>query len=82
MCSTDHKEILHRSWQLHCRDVCKILLWSVEYILNQITTNFGRISNLIEISFVGRAPYQNTPNDLLYHMVCGSGSYMDVIGYK
>ena len=42
--------------QLHCHDVCKILLWSVEYILNQSTANFGQISNLIEIVLVGRAP--------------------------
>ena len=27
--SADHNEILHTSRQLHCRDVCKILLWSV-----------------------------------------------------
>ena len=27
--STDHNEILHTSRQLHCREVCKILLWSV-----------------------------------------------------
>ena len=44
------------SRQLHCRDVCKILLWLVEYILNQSTANFGRISNSIEIALVGWAP--------------------------
>ena len=33
-----------------CHDMCKILLWSVEYILYQSTANFGRISNSIEIS--------------------------------
>ena len=33
---------------------CKILLWSVEYILNQNTSNFGLIPNSIEISLVGR----------------------------
>ena len=38
----------------HCRDVCKISLWSVEYILN-----FHRISNSIEICLVGRAPDHN-----------------------
>ena len=37
ICVTDHKEILHTSRQLRCRDVCKILLWSVERILNQRT---------------------------------------------
>ena len=31
---TDHNEILHTSRQCHCRDVCKISLWSVKYILN------------------------------------------------
>ena len=31
---TDHNEILRLSRQLHCCDVCKILLWSVEHILN------------------------------------------------
>ena len=44
------------SRHLHCRDVCKISLWLVELILNQSTANFGRISNSIEISSVGRAP--------------------------
>ena len=34
----------------------EILLWSVDYILNHSTTNFGRISNIIEIPLVGRAP--------------------------
>ena len=29
--------------------MCKISLWSVEYILNQSTTNFDRISNSFEI---------------------------------
>ena len=32
--SNDHNEILHTSRQLHCRDVCKISLWSIEPILN------------------------------------------------
>ena len=50
MWSSDHNEILPTSRQLHCREVCKILLWSVQYILNQSTGNFGRISNSIEIS--------------------------------
>ena len=34
MCSTDRKEILHTSRQCNCRDVCKISLWLVMYILN------------------------------------------------
>ena len=36
--------------------MCKISLWSVEYISNQSTVNFGRISNSIEILLVGRVP--------------------------
>ena len=79
-CSTDHKEIPHTSRQLYCRDVCKISLWSAEYILNQSTANFGPISNSIEISLVGRAPgvgftkplipvFQNRNTDYLkYHV--------------
>ena len=51
----DHNEILHTSRQLHCRDVCKISLWSAKYILNQSTANFDRNSNSIEIALVGRA---------------------------
>ena len=35
---------------------CKISLWSAEYILNQSTSNFGVISNSIEISLMGLAP--------------------------
>ena len=48
MYSTDHNEILH--------GVCKISLWLVEYVLNQSTAYFGRISNSIEIPLVGQAP--------------------------
>ena len=44
----DHKRILHTSRQWQCRDVYKISLWSVEYILNQGMANFGRVSNSIE----------------------------------
>ena len=32
--STDHNDILHTSRQWHCRDVCKISLWSAAYILH------------------------------------------------
>ena len=39
-CWTDHNGILHKSPQCYCRDVYKILLWSVEYIMNYRTTNF------------------------------------------
>ena len=52
----DHNDILHTSRQCHCRDVCKISLWSVEYIWNYSVLNFHRISNSIEICLVGRAP--------------------------
>ena len=52
----DHNDILHTSRQCHCRDVCKISLWSVEYIRNKSILNFHRISNSIEICLVGRAP--------------------------
>ena len=34
-------ENLHMSRQLHFRDMCKILLWLVEYIINQSTANYG-----------------------------------------
>ena len=30
----DHDEILPTSQQCNCRDVCKILLWLIEYILH------------------------------------------------
>ena len=56
MCLTEHTEILHTSRQLHCRDLCKIPLWLVEYVLNQSSAKFDRISNSIEIPLVGRAP--------------------------
>ena len=36
--------------------VRKISLWSVDYIFNQSTPNFGLISNSIEISLVGQGP--------------------------
>ena len=46
------------SQQLHYRDVYKISLWSVKYILSQSTESFGQISNLIEILLVGGSPGQ------------------------
>ena len=49
-CATDHNGISHTSRQCHCCDVCKIPLWSVQYILNQTTSNFDQISNSIEIT--------------------------------
>ena len=56
ICLTDHTDILHTPRQLHYRDVCNTFLWSIEYILNQSTAKFGRISNSIEISLAGRVP--------------------------
>ena len=56
MSCINHNEILYMSWQCKCRDLCKISLWWVEYILNQSTANFGQISNLIKISLVGWVP--------------------------
>ena len=47
--STDHNKILHTSQQLHCRDLCKISLWSIKHILNQSTPNFDQISKSIKI---------------------------------
>ena len=34
MYSIDHNEIVHTSRQCNCRDVCKISLWLVKYMLN------------------------------------------------
>ena len=56
MFSTDHNEILHMSRQCNCRDVCKISLWSAEYIMNKTITKFHWISNSFETLLVGRAP--------------------------
>ena len=60
------------SQQLHCLDVHKISLWSVQYILNQSTSNFGLISNFIEISGAWSCIYpgpklghHNVPADVL-----------------
>ena len=51
-----HLDDLFLGVQLHCRDVCKIALWSAEYVINNSITKFHWISNSIEISLVGRAP--------------------------
>ena len=56
MSSTNHNKILHMSRQCYCRDMCKILLWSTEYVMNKSITKFHRISNSIEISLVGWPP--------------------------
>ena len=50
MCATDHNEILHASRQCHCRDVCKILLWLAECVMNKSLAKF------YWTSLVGRAP--------------------------
>ena len=56
--------------QLHCRDVCRISLWSVVYVLNQSPANFGRISNLIKISLA-----KNSQLDIVQMMAwCLSGT--------
>ena len=39
-----------------CYNMCKILLQSVEYILNQSTSDCGLILDWIEISLVGQRP--------------------------
>ena len=41
-CVTNHNDMLHTLRQCKCRDVCRISLWSVEYISNQNAANFGR----------------------------------------
>ena len=64
ICSNNHNEISHTSRQCNCRDVCKILMWSVKHILNKSTRNFGRISNSIEISLVGQAPDQDLGEEI------------------
>ena len=56
MYSTNHNEMMHTSQQCNCHDLCKISLWSVKYILNYSTPNFGQISNSTKISLVGWAP--------------------------
>ena len=60
MCSTYHNEILHMPRQLHCRDVCKILLCSVEYFLNQSTSNFGLTRGDSSFPFEFTYLYQST----------------------
>ena len=45
ICSTNDNDILHISRSFDSRNVCKIWLWSVEYISNQSTANFGPISS-------------------------------------
>ena len=62
---TDHNKILYMSRQLHCHDMCKMSLWLVKNILNYSTPNFGRISNLIEISLVGRVPGETFPREIM-----------------
>ena len=65
--STDHNENLHTSRQCNCRDMCKILLWSVEQILNYSPPNFDQISNSIQIALVGWGPGTHFTNGLWAH---------------
>ena len=55
-CPTIQSKILHTSRQCYCREVCKILLWSAQYVMNKSITNFHWISNSIKILLVGRVP--------------------------
>ena len=48
----NHNANWHTSQQLHCRDMCKILLLSVVHIVNQSTLNFYSI----KIQLAGWAP--------------------------
>ena len=45
--STDHNEILLTSRWCYCRDVCKILLWSVKHVMNEVSLNFEFGRNII-----------------------------------
>ena len=67
MCATNHSEILHMPRQLHCYDVCKILLWSAEYVINKSITKFHYSSNLIKILLVGWAHDQDM---YFYNHIC------------
>ena len=71
---TDHNDILHKSRQYNCRDVSKISVWSMGYILNQNTANFGRISNSIEISLIGTGA-KSTSNRRQSKSLCYMGSF-------
>ena len=53
--SANHNKILHMSRQCYCCDVYKILLWSIDHVLNQSIPNFDHISDSIEILLVERA---------------------------
>ena len=53
--STNHNKILYTSRQCHYCDMCKTLLWSVEYVINKSITNFHWLSNSIEVLLVGWA---------------------------
>ena len=72
--STDHSEILRKSRQYCCRDVCNILLRWTEYVMNKNITKFHQISNSIEISLVGR-----TPGPVFYLLIGVSSDYAQPI---
>ena len=55
MCSSDHNVILHTTQQL-LSFLCKILLYSVEQILDYSTPNFYPFWNSIKIPLVGCVP--------------------------
>ena len=57
MSLTDYNEMLYTSRQCNCHDMCKILLWLIEHILNYSTQNCNWISHSIEkILLVGQGP--------------------------
>ena len=51
--STNHNKILRTSRQCYCREVCKISLWSVEYVMNKSIRRLHWISNSLSVA---RAP--------------------------
>ena len=47
ICFTYRSYILHMSRQCYCGDMCKISLWSTEYIMNKIIAKFHWIPNCL-----------------------------------
>ena len=53
MCFTNYNAILHTSHNCSCRNVCKISLWSVEYIFNQENSKFWKICEFVQNTVSG-----------------------------
>ena len=72
MSFTEHNEILHTSRQYYCPDVCKILLWLGEYIMNKSAAKIHWVPKYHYSGTGASCSNQNILGELGQHYGCSS----------